>query len=232
MNTRRASTFGMAALVAASMVSPLLAGSAKGSGKKAGGAAPRIHFTHADQDSNGRISAKELKAERQFTQAKRAEVDTKWEVKADKNDDGSVSKGEYRHAKTQQYLKNEAEVDKKWEAKADDNSDGSVSRGELNSFHTTRMDKDGDGAVSKEEQKRYWQHKKARANTDREKGFDADGNGYISGDEARAMLQARLRVINTQGRAKVDNELEREFDGNGDGYIDRTEAILMRKAVA
>ena len=102
---------------------------------------------------------------------------------------------------------------------------------EYKTFRNTQMDKDGSGAVSKAERTSYWKMRKSRANTDREKQYDADGNGYLNGDEALAMLRDRLRVINTHGKAKVDGDLEREFDVNDDGIIDRDEAAAMKDAV-
>lgn len=191
----------------------------------------KIHFKHADQNSNGKISPQELKEERAFVKKKRAEVDKKWEEKADKDDDGTLSKEEYRKAATHNYVKNRSEVDKKWEVKADADGSGAVSGKEYKTFRNTQMDRDGSGTVSKAERDRYWKRRKSRANTDREKQYDADGDGTLNGDEAKEMLRDRLRVINTHGRAKVDGDLEREFDANGDGIIDRGEAAEIKKAV-
>lgn len=220
-------TMSIAALMAMGMFTDVEAG-----GKVRGAkSTKKIHFNHADKNDNGKISPKELKDERAFVREKKAVVDKKWEAKADKNDDGTLSKEEYRKAATHNYLKNRSEVDKKWEAKADTDASGSVSGKEYKSFRNTQMDKDGSGSISKAERNSYWKMRKSRANTDREKKYDADGDGYLSGDEAREMLRDRLRVINTHGKAKVDGDVEREFDANDDGIIDRSEAATMKDAV-
>ncbi len=230
MRTRDAVVMSVAAMMIVGVSTEVQAGrkprpvSAKASVKK-------INVKRADQDKNGRVSASELKDARKAIAEKKAVVDKKWEEKADKDDSGTISKEEYRKASTHNYLKNRSEVDKKWEAKADVDGSGSVSGAEYKKFRNTQMDKDGSGSVSKQERDNYWKQRKSRANTDREKKYDADGDGYLDGDEAKEMLRDRLRIINTQGRAKVDGALEREFDANDDGIIDRAEAAAMKDAV-
>jgi hypothetical protein len=64
-----------------------------------------------------------------------------------------------------------------------------------------------------------------------EKKYDADGDGWLTGDEAKEYMKDRLRLIHTNGRAKVDTDIEKEFDANGDGIIDRSEAQAIRDAL-
>jgi hypothetical protein len=227
MKTTRTLTTSIVALMTMGMLVDVQAG---GSVKSAR-AAKKLNIKHADQNKNGRISPQELKAEKAFVREKRAVVDNKREERADKDGDGTLSKEEQRKAAIHSYLKNRSEVDKKWEAKADADGSGSVSGQEYKTFRTTQMDKDGNGTISHAERNNYWKVRKSRANTDREKKYDADGDGYLNGDEARAMLRDRLRLINTHGKAKVDSDVEREFDENDDGIIDKNEAAAIKDAV-
>ena len=119
----------------------------------------------------------------------------------------------------------------KWEKKADTDGDGRVSAKELRTHHRTVMDKDGNGKIDVKERRMFWLKKKSKVNTAFEKKYDADSNGYISGNEAKEMLRDRLRVINTRGRAIVNSSLEREYDANGDGIIDKEEAKAIKDAV-
>ena len=119
----------------------------------------------------------------------------------------------------------------KWEKKADVDGDGKVSAKELRTHHRTVMDKDGNGKIDAKERRMFWLKKKSKVNTAYEKKYDADGDGYISGDEAKELLRDRLRVINTHGRAIVNTDLEREYDANGDGIIDKEEAKAIKDAI-
>ena len=187
----------------------------------------RARFKHADKNQDGKISAREYIKEKQYTKQKRAEVNTAREEKMDTDGDGTVSRKESVAAHTKAYLKNRSEVSRAWEAKADTDGDGKVSAGELRVYHKSALDTDGDGSISSTERKSYWIKRKSRVNTAYEKKYDADEDGFISGDEAKEMLRDRLRIINTHGRAKVTTELEKEYDANEDGVIDREEAQAM-----
>ncbi len=186
---------------------------------------------HADTNNDGKVSVKEFKVEQEFTRAKRAEVDKAWEKKADKNDNGTVDPGERAIAARKKYLAERSEVDKAWEEKADKNDDGTVGKMELKQHRAKVMDKNGDGTVDKVERKAWWKKRRSKANTALEKKFDADGDGYINGDEAKTLLRAKLRRINASGKARVDSDIEEEFDANGDGYLSREEAKAMKEAM-
>ena len=68
-------------------------------------------------------------------------------------------------------------------------------------------------------------------NTDLERKYDADGDGYLEWAEGRELLRDRLRVVETDGRAVVNTDTEREFDADGDGVIDRDEAAAIREVL-
>lgn len=93
------------------------------------------------------------------------------------------------------------------------------------------LDRDGDGRIEPVERKAYWLSRKAKVNTPVERKYDADGDGFLSGDEAREMLRARLALVRTHGQAKVDSALEAEYDDNDDGVIDAAEAKDLAAAV-
>jgi len=188
-------------------------------------------FKHADRNKDGKVTVRELKKEKQWERKKKSEVNTKWEAKADTNDDGVVQPGEAHKAKTIAYIKNKSDVNRKWEAKADTDKNGKVSAKELRAYHHAVMDKNGDGKIDKKERTAYWTQRKAKVNTEVEKKYDINSNGYIDGDEAKEMLRDRLRIINTHGRAKVNTDLEREYDANNDGVIDKEEAAAIKDAL-
>jgi Ca2+-binding EF-hand superfamily protein len=195
-------------------------------------AGPRAaKFKHADRNKDGKISRKEWKAEKKWENRQKSKVDTAWEAKADKNDDGVVQPAEAHKAKAQGYLNTRSAVNRPWEAKADTDNDGKVSAAELRAHHLSVLDSDGDGKIDAAERKAYWVNRKSKVNTAVEAKYDADGNGWISGDEAGEMLRDRLRIINTHGRAKVDSALEAEYDADGDGIVDREEAEAIRDAL-
>ena len=60
----------------------------------------------------------------------KSKVNTRWEKKADNNNDGRVGPKEAHKAKST-YLQKKSEVDTKWEEKADKNDDGKVGPKEL-----------------------------------------------------------------------------------------------------
>lgn len=185
----------------------------------------------ADQNRDGRVDRHEVKQAVKVHHKAKAVVDTPREAAADKNKDGVVGPRENAAARREAYLENRSSVDKPWEQRADANGDGKVDGTELKGFWRARLDKNGDGLVDATERRAHWIAWKSKVNTPAEKAHDADGDGFLSGEEARAFLRDRLRLIMTHGRAQVDTELERQFDANGDGILDATEAAALRDAI-
>ena len=159
--------------------------------------------------------------------AAKARVNTPWEARADKDKDGVV---EAREAKKAAVIA-KAKVNRPWEAKADANNDGRVSSAELKTYRFGLLDANHDGNINPAERKNFWVSKKYAVNTPIEKKYDANGDGFITGDEAVEYLKDRHRVIATDGRAIVNNPLEQEFDANNDGVIDVSEAQAIKDAV-
>lgn len=180
-----------------------------------------------DKNKDGKVGPRELAKGRKECREKRSVVDKKWEERADKNDNGKVDGKEYAAARRHLYLKNRSEVDKKWEEKADKNDNGTIEGKELHVFRKDVLDKNDDGKVTKKECIAARIHRKSKVSNTWEKKHDADGDGWISKEEAKAMLKDRLRLINTCGRARVNCSIEKQFDTNNDGVIDRQEAKAL-----
>lgn len=109
------------------------------------------------------------------TLEERAEVDTRWEEKVDKDNDGVVEAGEIHRwrEKHQEKLSEKTEVDIKWEEKADIDGDGVVEKGEAYKWKSAhpkkttaeqavvdtrweeRADRDNDGVVERGEAHRW-----------------------------------------------------------------------------
>jgi EF hand len=104
-------------------------------------------------------------------------VDTKYEERADKNNDGKVSRKENRTTRNN-YLEKNSEVSKKWEEKADKNNDGTINakefrkarnnqeknaylknRSKVNEKWEKRADKNNDDKVNKKELKKAIKNK-------------------------------------------------------------------------
>ena len=160
---------------------------------------------------------------------RRAVVNTPRKRRADRNRDGVVGPRERHQAAERR--KELSKVDTPREAAADRNKDGKVGPREHRAFVHKSMDKNNDGRVDLKERAGYWSAAKSGVNTPLEKKYDADGDGWLTGDEAREFMRDRLRLIRTDGRAKVSNPLERRFDADGDGIIDRDEAEAIRHAL-
>lgn len=163
-------------------------------------------------------------------QKRRARVDTPAEARMDKDKDGKVEPKE-AHAAKVEYLKNRAEVDTGWEKKADANADGKVGPAELRAWRLKHMDKDGDGVIDAKERNLWWLHRRWKVDTELEKKYDKDGDGWLNGEEARELLKDRWTLIATDGKAKVDSAIEKEYDANGDGVIDKEEADALKDAL-
>jgi len=183
------------------------------------------HKAHADRNKDGQVDKKEQKLE----QRQKAKVDTRWEKKADVDKDGIVEPKEAAAAK--KYLREKSVVDRPWEEAADANKDGKVDWQEIRVYHKTQMDSDHNGIVSVEERRAYWVKTKSVVNTEYEKKYDTDGDGYLSWTEGKEMLKDKYEIIQTKGKAIVNTDLETEFDTNNDGVIDRSEAPAVREAI-
>jgi hypothetical protein len=188
-------------------------------------------FNHADKNNDGKIGPVEAAKEKKWVQHQKAKVNTPAEAKMDRNHDGVVQPIEKAKAHTALYLRNRNDVDRPWEKYADKNNDGKVDAVELRAFHLVQLDANGDGVIVLAERRLYWAQKRAIVNTDLERKYDTNGDGYLSWDEAREYLRDRLRVIETDGRAIVNNDLETEFDADGDGILSRAEAAKLKAAL-
>ncbi len=187
---------------------------------------------HADRNHDGVTTPREIKAEHKWERRQKAKVNTPWEARADKDNDGVVEPKEAARMNSSHYMRNASVVDRPWEATADANKDGRVDRAELHTYHLGVMDADHNGVITPAERKIHWAGKHAVVNTAAEKKYDTNGDGYLSWEEGREMLKDRVAIIQTHGRAIVNNELEMEFDTNKDGVIDRTEAAQLKDALS
>ena len=150
----------------------------------------------------------------------------------DKNDDGKIGLREFIKEKNHDHNHNHrAVVNKVWEKKADANNNGKVEKNELKSFHRDRVDANNDGKITKGERKRFEFKKFAKVTNEREKNFDANNDGLISREERKAMIKAKLRLINMDGKARVDSDVERHFDRDKNNTIDKDEAISLKDAL-
>lgn len=166
-----------------------------------------------DLDSDGWISGSEAEAWmkdrlRIINTAGLARVDTDIEREFDVNGDGVIDRREAHALRVA--LGERAIVDKQWEKIADRNKDGKVDAHEA---------------------KVFWRKHKSKVDTPIEKKYDADGNGWLSGSEAKKMLGDLATLIKTNGKAKVNTPLEKQFDANADGIIDSAEAQALLDAI-
>lgn len=153
---------------------------------------PAVRLQHADRNSDGVVTPREMKKEVQFEKKHDAVVNTPREKRADANGDGKVEPAEFR------------------------------------AYRLQVIDVDKDGTITVEERRAYYGSWKRVVNTDAEKKYDANGDGYLEWPEARKFLQDRLTIINTDGKAIVNTDIERDFDDNGDGVIDAIEAADLK----
>jgi Ca2+-binding EF-hand superfamily protein len=166
-----------------------------------------------DLDADGWISGSESEAWmkdrlRIINTAGLARVDTDIEREFDVNGDGVIDRREAHALRVA--LGERAIVDKQWEKIADRNKDGKVDAHEA---------------------KVFWRKHKSKVDTPIEKKYDADGNGWLSGSEAKKMLGDLATLIKTNGKAKVNTPLEKQFDANADGIIDSAEAQAILDAI-
>lgn len=165
----------------------------------------------ADRNNDGRVDARE-----------------RVNARADADKDGKVEPAEARKAREE--AKKAAVVDRPWEAKADLNKDGKVDLVELRKFHRVALDANNNGVIDAAERTAFWVLRKSKVNTPAEAKYDTNGDGFLTGDEARQFLRDRAILIATKGKAKVSNPLEAEFDADNDGIIDPSEAEIMKDA--
>ena len=148
---------------------------------------------------------------------------------ADKNKDGVVDRKEL--TKEKQWEKNKkASANTWWEKRADTNNDGKVSSEELSAWKKLKKEKidlNNDGVIDAKERRLSWRHAKSRVNTEVEKKYDANGDGWLEPAEVKQLLTDKHTIIKTRGKARVDTELESEYDANNDGVIDLPEAKIM-----
>lgn len=175
----------------------------------------------ADRNRDGRVDSRERRMD--------ARVNTPAEARADKDHDGVVEPAEARRARLA--VKEAAVVNQPWEAKADLNKDGKVDAVELRKFHRSALDTNNDGIINASERRAFWILRKSKVNTPAEAKYDSDGDGFLTGDEARHFLRDRAILVASHGKAKVSNPLEAEFDADHDGLIDPAEADIMKDTV-
>ncbi|MFH1640542.1 MAG: hypothetical protein ABIA66_01125 [Candidatus Omnitrophota bacterium] len=150
---------------------------------------------------------------------------------ADRNDDGMIDKKEWRMENTWEH-KQRNRVKNWWEKRADTNSDGLVDSDELSAWKTLekeRVDLNNDGTIDAKERRLCWRHARCKVNTELEKKYDSNSNGWLEPEEVRTMLRARHALIVSKGQAKVDSEAEAEYDTNNDGVIDLNEAETLKE---
>jgi len=125
---------------------------------------------HADKNKDGVVDQKEIQIQKAEHQEK-ALVDTKWEAKADTNNDGVVD----AHEKMVSWKHGKAKVNTPLEAKYDANHDGWLEPAEAKELVTDRYELIKTGG-------------KATVDTDIEKQYDANKDGILDQREARVMF--------------------------------------------
>jgi Ca2+-binding EF-hand superfamily protein len=152
---------------------------------------------------------------------------------ADKNNDGVIDKKEWRMEEKWEH-KQHSRVNNWWEKMADTNGDGTVDSNELSAWKTLekeRIDLNNDGVIDAKERRLSWRHARSKVNTELERKYDINSNGWLEPEEIREMLKAKHALIISNGQAKVDSELEAEYDINNDGVIDSKEAEALKEDI-
>lgn len=122
----------------------------------------------------------------------RPAVNTPAERRMDKNHDGWVQPKEAARAKHHGYFRSAAAVDRPWERAADRDNDGVVDGQELRAYHLAGLDANGDGRIGRAERLAYW-HRRWRVNTEIEKKYDQDGDGYLEGRKPSRCSRPSMR---------------------------------------
>ena len=152
-----------------------------------------------------------------------------WFRRADKNKDGVVTKREANVDRAQMHER--ARVNRPWETQADVNNDGHVDKAEFHKYRAKVMDTDGNGKITDDERRAFWHGWSCKVDSDIERKYDTNHDGILTYNEARVLMEDRLAVIRTDGKAIVNTPLEAEFDANDDGVIDAEEAEDLRAAL-
>jgi Ca2+-binding EF-hand superfamily protein len=183
-----------------------------------------VRASHADRNKDGVVTPREAQKERQWEHKQRMKD-------LDENKDGKIDATEIKHEK----LENAQKVNTWWEKRADTNGDGVVDATELTQWkqlEKEHIDLNNDGVIDAKERRLSWRHAKARVNTDLERKYDLNGDGWLEPNEVKELLKDKHALIATNGQAKVDTEIEKEYDTNNDGIIDKTEAEAMKEDVS
>lgn len=160
-----------------------------------------------DSNKDGKLDKEETAAMEKYTAERRARTEQRRQEyikRWDKDGDGEVSEKEREAARASYRAESEARraaFTKVW----DSDGDGELNEKERDAMrtqmrtsmeaHRKNMDRNGDGDVSREEGREYWE--KLR------KKYDADGDGNLSAEERIKMMQQEMRGATEN---KKDNE--------------------------
>ena len=172
-------------------------------------------FRRVDRNSDGAIDKKEWRIEKQRENRNQERLEERTQ---DRLQDKKEEKAEN---------KERSKVNNWWEKRADTNNDGTVDADELAAWkklEKERMDLNNDGVIDAHEKGLSWRHARSKVNTELEKKYDANSDGWLEPAEVKQLLQDKATLIKTKGKAKVDNAIEAAYDSNGDGIIDASEA--------
>lgn len=122
--------------------------------------------TFAEESSTGKSKKHRIRTRK---------VDTKYEERADKNNDGKVSRKENKVAR-KNYLDKHSEVNKKWEKKADKNNDGTINREEFRHARKTQ-------------EKNAYLKDRSKVNTKWEKKADKNNDGKVNAKELKKVIK-------------------------------------------
>lgn len=150
---------------------------------------------------------------------------------ADRNRNGSIDQTEWRKEKQWQE-RQRSKGTNWWKEQADSDKDGAVSAEERLRWkeqERQRLDLNNDGVIDAKEKGLSWRHGRAKVNTPLEKQYDANNDGFLQAEEAKAFLKARQEIIATAGKAKVDSPWEKKYDENNDNIIDQNEVEKMKE---
>ena len=158
--------------------------------------AEKNKFKHADKNKDGAVDQKEWKMEKNCEKKQKSEVNTKWEDRADANNDGKVDAGELSAWK--QLSKERIDL----------NEDGVIDakekrlcwrhdRSKVNTATEQKYDVNGNGWLEEEEVKEMLKAKQALINTKGkakvdsavEAGYDTNGDGVIDAGESKQLTE-------------------------------------------
>lgn len=134
-------------------------------------AGPPSRYKHADRNKDGTVDKHEWKMEKKWEQKQKPKVNTPWENKADKNNDGKVDSVEYRAWKN-----NSSRVNTTLEKKYDSNGDGFLQPDEAKEYLSAKYDL-------------IKSNGKAKVDSSLEAEYDTDNDGIIDQDEAEALKE-------------------------------------------